>query len=94
MSIPTFDPELVRRVIGHLKENPDPLDALDGLTDDQLAVIKATWAIGSGILHEDEWDKAVKYHIPTKGDQNDAEYLAEHDLLKRLQVGLGKLLNS
>ncbi len=92
--IPTFDPDLVRNVIRYLKTNPDPLDVLGELSEDQFAVIKATWAIGSGIRHGGEWDEAVKYRIPAKGNQTDAEYMAEHDLLKNLRVGLAKLYQS
>lgn len=90
----TFNPELVRHVIGHLKENPDPLDVLGELSEDQFAIIKATWAIGSGIRHVGKWDEAVQYHIPAKGHRSDAEYMAVHDLFKCLRVGLGKLINS
>lgn len=90
----TFDLELVTRVIGHLKESADPLDALDGLTADQIAVIKATWAIGSNFCHVGQWDAAIKYKIPVKGALNDKEYIAGHDLLNRLRVGMGKICDS
>lgn len=91
---PEFDPELVQRVIGHVKENLDPLDALDGLTEDELTIIKATWAIGSNLHHVGQWSEAVQYVIPVKGHRTDAEYLVEHDLLKYLKVGLTKLINN
>jgi len=94
LRIPDFDPKLVKRVIGHLKENPDPLDVLGELSTDHFAVIKGTWAIGSKIHHVGEWDEAVQYHIPAKGHRSDAEYMVEHDLLKCLHVGLAKLSNS
>lgn len=89
-----FKAELVGRVIGHLKENLNPVDVLKDLTPDQFIIIKATWVIGSGIRESNEWQQATQYEIPVKGNRTDAEYIAEHDVLCRLQIGLGKLLQT